>query len=123
MPIQAKAHHMSFPVSDLARARRFYEDVLGLETIPRPDLGIGGVWYGAGACEVHIIEVPDGYAMSPLPEKPIPIDRHAAFSVADFDETKAHLESHGLEVVASPNSGQMWVQDPDGHIIELIVQP
>ena len=27
---------MSFPVKDLARAREFYEGILGLEEIPRP---------------------------------------------------------------------------------------
>ncbi|MDJ0869175.1 MAG: VOC family protein [Myxococcota bacterium] len=122
MSIRAKAHHMSFPVTDLARSRRFYEDVLGLETIPRPDLGaLGGVWYGAGACEVHLIEMPGGTQLTAPPAKTNPIDRHAAFAVEDYDATLAHLESHGLEVVQSPRGGQLWVQDPDGHIIELIV--
>ena len=122
MSISVTAHHMSFPVSDLARSRAFYEDVLGLQTIPRPDLGaLGGVWYGAGACEVHLIEMPAGAAMTPPPSALSPIDRHAAFAVADYDETLAHLKRHGLDVVESPGGGQMWVQDPDGHIIELIV--
>ena len=61
MGIQVSAHHMSFPVKDLDRSRRFYEDVLGLRTIPRPDMGsLGGVWYAAGDCEVHLIELPEG---------------------------------------------------------------
>lgn len=122
MPIRAAAHHMSFPVRDLARSRRFYEDVLGLETIPRPDLGaIGGVWYRAGACEVHLIELPDGAEMAPPPGKLSPIDRHAAFAVDDYDEALAHLRAHDLEVLEIRRGGQMWVQDPDGHVIELIV--
>jgi catechol 2,3-dioxygenase-like lactoylglutathione lyase family enzyme len=119
---------MSFPVRDLARSRRFYEEVLGLETIPRPGLGaIGGVWYRAGACEVHLIETPAGFVMASPPAKLSPLDRHAAFAADDYDTALAHLRAHGLEVMESPpregRSGQMWVQDPDGHVIELIVAP
>jgi glyoxylase I family protein len=123
MAVRARAHHMSFPVRDLARARRFYEEVLGLETIPRPDLGaLGGVWYRAGACEVHLIEMPAGAEMALPPAKITPLDRHAAFAVDDYDQTLAHLRSHGLEALESRRGGQMWVQDPDGHVIELIVR-
>ena len=122
MGIQVSAHHMSFPVSNLERSRRFYEDVLGLQSIPRPDMGaLGGVWYNAGSCEVHLIETPSGADVGSAPPSLNPLARHAAFSVADYDETLVHLQSHDLEVVESPAAGQMWVCDPDGHIIELIV--
>ena len=72
---------------------------------------------------MHLIEVPEGAETAAPPSKLSPIDRHAAFAVEDYDATLAHLRDHGLEVVESPRAGQMWVQDPDGHIIELIVQP
>ena len=122
MGIQVSAHHMSFPVSDLERSREFYEGVLGLRSVPRPDMGtIGGVWYDAGVCEVHLIETPAGADVGSAPPSLNPLARHAAFSVADYEETLAHLRSHDLEVVESRAAGQMWVCDPDGHIIELIV--
>jgi catechol 2,3-dioxygenase-like lactoylglutathione lyase family enzyme len=115
---------MSFPVRELARSRRFYEGVLGLQTIPRPDLGaIAGVWYAAGPCEVHLIETPPGVDPGAPPSRLNPLARHAAFAVESYDETLAHLRAHGLEVFESRAGGQMWVQDPDGHIIELIVSP
>jgi glyoxylase I family protein len=123
MTIRASAHHMSFPVRDLERSRRFYEGVLGLEPIPRPDLGaLRGAWYAAGPCEVHLIELPPGAEMAEPPKRLTPIDRHAAFAVADYDAALAHLRRHRLEVLESRGSGQMWVQDPDGHVIELIVR-
>jgi catechol 2,3-dioxygenase-like lactoylglutathione lyase family enzyme len=122
MGIVIDAHHMSFPVKDVERSRSFYEGVLGLEQIPRPDLGaLRGVWYGLGSCEVHLIEVPEGAAVGETPAKISPIARHSAFAVEDYDATLAHLRSHGLEVVESPGGGQLWVQDPDGHVIEFIV--
>ncbi len=122
MGIHVSAHHMSFPVSDLDRSRRFYEDVLGLKAVPRPDLGaLRGIWYAAGECEVHLIETPAGVDVGQTPPALNPLARHAAFAVEDYDETLSHMRAHDLEVVESRGAGQMWVCDPDGHIIELIV--
>ena len=123
MGLKIAAHHMSFPVSDLERSQHFYESVLGLDSIPRPDMGaLRGIWYAAGACEVHLIETPSGADVGSAPPSLNPMARHAAFSVADYDDTLAHLESHDLTIVESRGGVQMWVCDPDGHIIELIVR-
>jgi glyoxylase I family protein len=120
--IAVAAHHMSFPVKDLERSRSFYEEVLGLQTIPRPDLGaVAGVWYRAGACEVHLIERPEGSDVGQPPSSLTPLARHAAFAIDDYDAALAHLRAHGCPVLESRRSGQIWVQDPDGHVIELIV--
>jgi catechol 2,3-dioxygenase-like lactoylglutathione lyase family enzyme len=52
-----------------------------------------------------------------------PMGRHAAFGVRDYAETLAFVKSRGLEVFeTSPEVGQMWIKDPDGHLIELIVE-
>ncbi|MFQ5513566.1 MAG: VOC family protein [Myxococcota bacterium] len=122
MGISVHAHHMSFPVRDLEQSREFYEGVLGLRTIPRPDLGaLGGVWYAAGPCEVHLIELPPGVQVGAPPPALTPLARHAAFAIPDYDEALAVLRARGLEILESRAGGQMWVQDPDGHVIELIV--
>jgi glyoxylase I family protein len=122
MAIQISAHHISFPVSDLDRSREFYEGVFGLKSIPRPDLGaVRGIWYEAGDCEVHLIETPTGFDVGKPPPTLNPLARHAAFAIADYDDALSQLRDHDLEVVESRAAGQMWVCDPDGHIIELIV--
>lgn len=120
--MEVVAHHMSFPVQDLDRSRYFYEVVLGLRTIPRPDFGFPGVWYAAGPCEVHLLQVPEGFDAGTPPATLNPIGRHAAFGVRDYAAALAHLRAHGLTVLeTTPEQGQMWVKDPDGHVIELIV--
>jgi catechol 2,3-dioxygenase-like lactoylglutathione lyase family enzyme len=122
MALRVRAHHTSFAVKDLERSRFFYEQVLGLEPKPRPDLGIPGVWYQAGACEVHLIEMLPGLDVGAAPPALNPLARHEAFGIRDYDEALAELRAHGLEVLeTNREQGQMWTRDPDGNIIELIV--
>ena len=114
-------HHVSFAVSDLDASRGFYEGVLGLEPIERPDLGLPGVWYRAGALEVHLIAKPEGFDGGHGPEKLTPLANHTAFAVDDYAACLEAVHGLGLEVVAtSPEMGQMWIRDPDGNVIELI---
>jgi catechol 2,3-dioxygenase-like lactoylglutathione lyase family enzyme len=122
MALRLNAHHMSFPVKDLARSRAFYEGVLGLVEIPRPGLGLPGAWYRAGACEVHLIETPPGVDVGQPAPTLTPLARHAAFAIDDYEATLQHLRTQLTEVLAtSPKLGQIWVRDPDGHILEFIV--
>jgi catechol 2,3-dioxygenase-like lactoylglutathione lyase family enzyme len=115
-------HHVSFAVSDLERSRRFYEGVLGLEPIPRPEMGIAGIWYGAGGCEVHLIVAPPGVDVGQAPAQLTPLANHSAFAIDDYEKTRARLAQHGVEVLeTSAARGQLWVRDPDGNVLELIV--
>ena len=43
-----KLHHAALRVADFERSRAFYEELLGMSTVPRPDLGFPGAWYGLG---------------------------------------------------------------------------
>lgn len=125
MPIVLGAHHMSFPVRDVERSRAFYENVLGLVEKPRPPQLVAmfpGAWYQAGACEVHLIQYPETMDVGAPPPSLNPMARHAAFAIADYQTTLASLRAHGLTVLETNlDVGQMWVRDPDGHVIELIV--
>jgi glyoxylase I family protein len=119
--IARRIDHVSFPVRDLARSLAFYRDVLGLQPVPRPDLGFPGAWLQAGGAQVHLLEVPADFEGGTPPPHLNPLAGHAAFAIDDYDATLDVLQRHGLEVLAlGQTAGQMWVRDPDGHIIELI---
>ena len=119
--IARRIDHISFAVRDLARSLAFYRDVLGLKLAPRPDLGVPGAWLTAGDAQVHLIEVPVDLDVGTPPPTLNPTAGHAAFGIDDYDGALATLERHGLEVLAlGATAGQMWVKDPDGHLIELI---
>ncbi|MCW5892970.1 MAG: VOC family protein [bacterium] len=116
--------HVSFPVADLERSLHFYRDVLGLAEIPRPDLGFPGAWLGVGDGQVHLIQRFPGVDVGTAPPALNPTAQHVAFLVDDYATTLARLGDAGLAVLStSPEAGQMWVQDPDGHVIELTAAP
>lgn len=113
--------HVSFPVRDLARALAFYRDVLGFTEVARPDLGVPGAWLRAGDAEVHLIA--GGLGLSPDAPRPVlsPAAHHVAFRIDSYQAAAERLRAHDLEVIETgPTMGQMWVQDPDGNVIELI---
>ena len=117
-----RTHHVSFSVAELARSKAFYGGVLGLAEIPRPALGIAGAWYRAGDTELHLIVRPEGADVGAAPARVTPIADHAAFAIDDYDTAVAHLRGAGLAVLETSRAlGQLWVSDPDGHVIELIV--
>jgi glyoxylase I family protein len=119
--IARRVDHVSFAVRNLARSLEFYRGVLGLELAPRPDLGIPGAWLQAGDAQVHLIEVPADFDAGTPPSALNPAAGHAAFGIDDYETALAKLRAHDLDVLAfGAASGQMWVRDPDGHIIELI---
>ena len=113
--------HVSFPVRDLARSLAFYRDVLGFSEIPRPALGVPGAWLRAGDAEVHLIAGVDGLPLGAPPPVLNPAAHHVALRIDDYQASLERLRAHDLEVLeAGPQQSQMWLQDPDGHIIELI---
>jgi glyoxylase I family protein len=117
-----RGHHISFSVAELERSKQCYGGVLGLAEVPRPQMGLGGAWYATGDTELHLIVKPAGADVGQPPARLTPIADHAAFQIDDYDAAVAHLRSAGLDVMeTTPAVGQLWVRDPDGHVIEFIV--
>src|SRR5262249_14741983 len=48
--------HATLIVKDLGRSRRFYVDVLGMREVPRPAFSFAGLWFQAGATQIHLIQ-------------------------------------------------------------------
>ena len=107
-----KLHHASIRVDDLARSRAFYEGLIGLSSVERPDFGFPGQWYGMGAGQLHLIECRTvGPGLDPR-------GPHFAIEVKDLDEARRAIAAAGLEVL-DPGGNQLWVKDPDGYTVEL----
>ncbi|HEY6394485.1 MAG TPA: VOC family protein [Candidatus Binataceae bacterium] len=108
--------HAAFRISDPERAKNFYEKVLNLKQLPRPDFGFGGAWYGVGNNSIHLISSEN------RGRKPDPLGPHVAIEVEDFEETKRSLKEMGIDFLEAPGNvagRQLWILDPDGNTIEL----
>lgn len=115
--------HASLLVSDLKRARAFYETILGLIPSPRrPEMSFDGIWYEIGEQQIHLMALsnPDPVAGRPGHGGR---DRHIALAVNDLAEFKQTLDQVGITYTLS-SSGRpaLFCRDPDGNAIELIQQ-
>ena len=91
--------HVAIAVTDLGAAREFYCGVLGFEELPRPDLGIPGMWLKVGALQLHFIETDE----MPTPGRGFP---HYALHVPtdEFEATIETLRDAGVPFLGEPSS-------------------
>lgn len=113
-------HHAGVLVTDVERAAAFYEQVLGLENLPRPDFGFPGRWYDLkNGHQLHLM------GLSDLPEHSTNLprfDRHIALAVPDLEQVAAQLTELGVSFSLGTGRGgaaQIFLRDPDGNMIEL----
>jgi glyoxylase I family protein len=120
MPITISGfHHAGFLVTDVERAAEFYENILGLKALQRPDLGFPGRWYDLNnGHQLHLMYVSEMPGHADPPRR----DRHIALKIADLRATENQLRASGIEITyGSGRSGtpQLFIRDPDGNTIEL----
>lgn len=112
--------HVSLLVHDLARARQFYEQVLGLSPSPlRPQLGFAGVWYDVGEQQIHLLT---GAAPGQISNDGAPggRDRHIAFAVANLEQLVSTLKEHEIAFTRSASGRRaLFCRDPEGNALEF----
>ena len=114
--------HAGLLVSDLARARTFYESVLGLAMYPdRPGLPYPGEWYDlGGGQQLHLMQLPNPDAGSVRPEHG-GRDRHIALAVKNMDALKSRLDAAGVKYTASKSGrAALFCRDPDANTLEFV---
>ncbi|TWU47845.1 VOC family protein [Rubripirellula reticaptiva] len=115
-------NHVALHVADVARSAEFYRDTLNLPVMPRPAFDFPGAWFRLGVDqELHLIGDRD------QPVHSHHRGGHLALIVDDLDQWESHLDQRGatrLPRKTRPDGAlQTFVQDPDGHWIELCVPP
>ncbi len=114
--------HAGLLVADLARAKAFYESVLGLAPYPhRPDLPYAGAWYElGGGQQLHLMQLPNPDAGSTRPEHG-GRDRHIALGVKDMAALKSRLDAAGVSYTASKSGrAALFCRDPDANTLEFV---
>ena len=114
-------HHASVLVTDLERARSFYEGILGLRINPlRPGKSFDGLWYDVGTEQIHLI-VANGHDLGDETLLYPGIRRHVALRVTELHCIEKRLKDAGLPIFHS-SSGRpvIFCRDFDGNAFELI---
>jgi predicted enzyme related to lactoylglutathione lyase len=105
-----------YPTTDAARARAFYQDVLGLVLGSHSKDGVWTEYDLPGGGCFALFQDTNGTYM-----KPSSSGGAVAFEVDDLDAVLAHVRAHGAQIksdiIPSPVCRQLIVLDPDGNPI------
>ena len=115
-------NHVALHVADVESSCEFYRTVLQLEQLPRPEFSFPGAWFRLGAGqELHLI----GGRSAELADHGR--RNHYALLVDDMPAWVNRLEQSGVVFegpLSRPDGArQVFLQDPDGHFIELCTSP
>jgi catechol 2,3-dioxygenase-like lactoylglutathione lyase family enzyme len=115
-------NHVALHVRDLDAACEFYRNTLCLEQLPRPAFTFPGAWFRLGTQqELHLI----GERVEPVMSSNR--GNHFALRVENLDEWESHLKTVKADFrprkTRPDGAWQIFVRDPDGHIIELFTPP
>lgn len=121
-----KVNHVSRICSSAEKSREFYMDLLGATILNRPNFPSPGYWLWLGNVQLHLIQGANakeeathaaGVATGNV--------NHISFEVWDFDAVEAKLKKIGYPYKKNrvPEGGnvihQLFLEDPDGHFIEI----
>ena len=115
-------NHVAIHVQDVEKSCEFYRSALQLEPMPRPAFTFPGAWFRLGTVqELHLI----GNRSEPVYAGNR--SNHFALRVDDLTPWEQHFQSLGIAFLprrTRPDGAlQMYVKDPDGHVIELYKAP
>jgi catechol 2,3-dioxygenase-like lactoylglutathione lyase family enzyme len=115
-------NHAAIHVADVEKTCWFYREVLKLQPMERPAFTFPGAWFRLGAAqELHII----GNREHPVHSHNR--GNHFALRVRDLQPWVEHLTR--MEIPFAPPKArpdgalQLFLRDPDGHVIELFTPP
>jgi len=114
--------HVALHVADVSASADFYSNVLRLPSLQRPNFDFPGAWFRLGESqELHLIGNRD------QPVHSASRGNHFALLVDGLDDWETHLNDHGAihsgRRIRPDGAQQVFVQDPDGHWIELCNPP
>lgn len=112
--------HISIIVSDAEASLNFYQDLLGLECLERPDLGFPGYWLNLHKGQtIHIMQLDNPFSGVVRP-KHGGRDFHFALRVDDLDKFVQKLTNKKRDFTLSQSGRKaLFARDLDNNTFEL----
>jgi catechol 2,3-dioxygenase-like lactoylglutathione lyase family enzyme len=117
--------HIAVKVASVARSKRFYQEVLGMEVVWEPDAR--NVYLSTGCDNVALHEAPQSLGGQALERQ---LD-HLGFLVETAERVKEleqEFRAKGVNIVHSfkvhrDGSASFYCADPDGIVIQMLYEP
>lgn len=129
-PLHARLHHVAVQTPDLARARRFYETVMGFTVLKteRTAKGRDIVWLACGDCRIELYGAKPGQALSAGWTTDAVGPLALGFLVDDLDAAVERLRGLDIPITKPPyepvpGERAAMIAGPDGEEIVLLEQP
>lgn len=113
-------NHVSILVKNADLALTFYQDLLGLKAVERPDLGFFGYWLELGLGQtIHLMELENPYQNATKP-KHGGRDVHFALQVDSVDGFLTVLKQKNIKFTVSKSGRKaLFFWDIDNNVVEL----
>jgi catechol 2,3-dioxygenase-like lactoylglutathione lyase family enzyme len=120
--------HLALKVTDLARSRKFYEELFGMKTVWEPDPD--NVYLSSGADNLALHQLPASGIAAHRAAKHHLLD-HLGFimdSPVSVDRLLQQAERFGAPIVKPARqhrdgSYSFYMADPDGNVVQVLYEP
>jgi catechol 2,3-dioxygenase-like lactoylglutathione lyase family enzyme len=117
--------HIALKVRDMARAKKFYREILGMAVVWEPDAR--NVYLSSGCDNIALHETTEPY-MAAAVEKQLDHLGFIVESVERVKELESELIACGVTIIHPfkihrDGSASFYCADPDGIVIQLLYEP
>jgi catechol 2,3-dioxygenase-like lactoylglutathione lyase family enzyme len=117
--------HIALKVGDAARAKKFYQDILGMDVVWEPDPRNVYLSSGADNLAIHEISAP---LESSAAEKQLDHFGFIVDTIERVKELEQELRAQGVAIVHPfkvhrDGSASFYCADPDGIVIQMLYEP
>ena len=117
--------HIALKVRDVARSKKFYQEMLGMDVVWEPDPQ--NVYLSSGCDNIALHEIAEPFAQAALEKQ---LD-HLGFVVETTErvrELEQEFSAQGVAIVHPfkihrDGSASFYCADPDGIVIQLLYEP
>jgi catechol-2,3-dioxygenase len=117
--------HVALKVRDVAQAKKFYQEIFGMDVVWEPDPQ--NVYLSSGCDNIALHEAPQSFLES-AQERQLDHLGFVVESIERVEELESQFRSQGVKIVHPfkihrDGSASFYCADPDGVVIQVLYEP